>query len=367
MKLDKNKVLVAMSGGVDSSVTAALLLEKGYNVVAVTISTHKVDDDCKPSDMTHGCCTYQNMVDAYEVCRVLGIEHKIVDLTKEFEKTIISNFIDEYMSGRTPNPCVQCNNLVKWGMFMDKANELGAHWIATGHYAKIRRDDTSRNYVISRGFDKKKDQSYVLWGLTQEQLERTLLPVGEYEKPETRKLARKFNLPVFDKEESQEICFIPKNDYRHFMRKRIKDFDKKVGRGEVFYQNRVVGEHSGFVDYTVGQRKGIGVTHENPLYVKSINAQLNVIEVAEVNDISSKGLIAKDLNFIKFKLNSFPRLLSAQIRYNSNAVPAYCKIHENGELKVEFVNKQKAVTPGQSVVIYDNGDVVGGGIIKESF
>lgn len=367
MNLDKNKVLVAMSGGVDSSVTAALLLEQGYDVIAITISTHKLDDDCIPTDNQKGCCTYQNMADAYQVCQQLGIEHKMIDLTKQFEKTIISNFIDEYMNGRTPNPCVLCNNLVKWGMFMDKANELGAQFIATGHYAQVYFNKELNRYVLTKGVDVKKDQSYVLWGLSQEQLSRTILPIGNLVKKTTREIAKKHNLPVFNKEESQEICFVPGDDYRKFLRKAVPDFDNKIKQGIIIRNGKVVGKHDGFVNYTIGQRKGLGLVNKNPLYVKEINAGLNVIEVSESDGLFSNGLLAKDINFVKYPTIEGKREFGVRIRYHDAGEKAICSLTDEGLLLVEFMEPRRAVTPGQSVVLYEGDDVVGGGIIQEKW
>ncbi len=367
MKLDKNKVLIAMSGGVDSSAAAALLLEQGYDVMALTITTHKIDDECMAAENQNGCCTYQNTVDAHKVCEVLGIEHKLVDLTDVFGKTIIKDFVDEYLKGRTPNPCVQCNKLVKWGYFLDKADRIGAHYIATGHYSSVRYDDSAARYVISKGRDPNKDQSYVIWGLDQKQLARTLLPVGGLLKSETRQIAKKFNLPTFDKSESQEICFIPDNNYRNFLRRAIPGLDRKIGEGNIIMDGKVVGRHSGFVNFTIGQRKGIGVTHARPLYVKNIDAGLNLIEVAEGEGLLCKGLLADNVNMAKYDRLEGKRKFNVKIRYNDPGEDAFCSIDADGILSVEFVTRRRAVTPGQSVVLYESGDIVAGGLILDKF
>ncbi len=364
---DKKKVLVAMSGGVDSSVAAALLVEQGFEVIGLTIATHKIDDDCRPVENKKSCCSYTGSIDAYRVCQILGIEHKMIDLTETFKNTVINNFIEEYLHGRTPNPCVECNTKIKWGPFLTKANEYGAEYLATGHYAKIMKNENNGRYFIRKGMDKSKDQSYALWGLSQEQLARTIFPLAEYTKQEVREIAKKYSLPVFNKIESQDICFIPNNDYHSFIEKQVPDINEKVSSGNIIFRGKIIGKHKGFPFYTVGQRKGLGISFSKPLYVKKINAQDNIIEVGTIEETYDNGLIGENVNLMKYNELSAPKAFSVKIRYNDKGKSASCIINENGLLKVDFIEKRQAVAPGQSVVIYEEDDVVGGAIIKEAF
>lgn len=364
MSLSKKRVLVAMSGGVDSSVAAALLLEQGFEVIGLTIATHKLDDDCKPVENKKSCCSYTGSMDARLVCDTLGIEHHMIDLTQDFKSTVIDNFINEYLSGKTPNPCVVCNTAIKWGPFLTKANEYGAHYLATGHYAKIFKSESTGRYVIARGYDDRKDQSYALWGLNQEQLSRTLFPLAELNKQDTRDIAKKYNLPVFNKVESQDICFIPNNDYHSFLRKQVPDIDSKIGAGSIIMSGKEIGRHEGFPYYTVGQRRGLGISYAEPLYVSHINADLNIIEVTTMDGLFSDSLTAKDINLLKYDDLETSKEFVVKIRYNDKGKPAMCRIDDNGKLIVEFIEKRRAVTPGQSVVMYEGDEVVGGGIIE---
>lgn len=362
----KKKVLVAMSGGVDSSVAAALLLEQGYDVVGLTISTHKLEDDCRPVENKKSCCSYTGSIDAYKVCEVLGIEHHLIDLTQTFKDTVINNFIDEYLHGRTPNPCVECNTKIKWGPFLTKANEYGAEFLSTGHYASIEQNPENGRYYIKKGLDSTKDQSYALWGLTQEQLSRTLFPLADLTKQEVRDLAKKYKLPVFNKIESQDICFIPSNDYHSFIAKQVPDINEKIGSGEIILEGKAIGRHTGFPFYTVGQRKGLGVSYSEPLYVKKIDHQNNVIEVATLDNTYSDGLLADGLNLMKYDSLDSSKEFSVKIRYNDMGKPAKCKIEADGSLRVEFIAKRRAVAPGQSVVIYEGNDLIGGAVINSA-
>lgn len=357
-------VLVAMSGGVDSSSAAAILLEQGYNVVGLTITTHKPDDSCRIEDNKKSCCSITGIVDARKVCDTLGIEHKLIDLTQLFKDTVISNFISEYLKGRTPNPCVVCNNLIKWGPFLQKADEYGAELFATGHYGKIFKNEDNGRFYISRGLDDKKDQSYALWGLTQEQLARTMFPLENMTKEETRAVAKKYNLPVFNKSESQDICFIPNGDYHSFLRKNIPDIDEKIGKGEIILNDKKIGVHEGFPYYTIGQRRGLGISHTSPLYVNRIDPENNKVFVAVDEDLFEDGLVASEINMQKYSELDESKEYVVKIRYNDRGKPAKCKIGDDGKLYVTFIERRRAVTPGQSVVIYDGDDVVGGGIIE---
>lgn len=362
----KTKILVAMSGGVDSSVAAALLVEQGFEVIGLTIATHKLDDDCRPVENKKSCCSYTGSVDAYRVCHMLGIEHKMIDLTEAFKFSVINNFVNEYLNGRTPNPCVECNTKIKWGPFLTKANEYGAEFLATGHYAKIIQNPENGRYYIRKGLDRSKDQSYALWGLSQEQLARTIFPLAELTKQEVREIARKYNLPVFNKIESQDICFIPNNDYHSFLEKQVPDLKEKVSNGNIIFRGQIIGKHKGFPFYTVGQRKGLGVSFSEPLFVRSIDAKTNTIEVATLDETYNNGLIGENLNLMKYEYLNPEIEFTVKIRYNDQGKAATCKINNEGELQVNFIEKRRAVAPGQSVVVYEGDDVVAGAIIKKA-
>jgi len=364
--LKKNRVLVAMSGGVDSSVAAALLLEQGFEVIGLTIATHKLDDDCRPVENKKSCCSYTGSIDAYRVCQILGIEHRMIDLTDTFKSTVIDNFINEYLHGRTPNPCVECNTKIKWGPFLTKANEYGAEYLATGHYAKIKQNPDNGRFYISKGIDRSKDQSYALWGLSQEQLSRTIFPLAELTKQEVRRIAEKYNLPVSNKIESQDICFIPNNDYHSFLDKQVPELKQKVEGGNIIFHGQIIGKHKGFPYYTVGQRKGLGVSYSEPLFVRHIDAENNVIEVATLDETFNNGLISENINLMKYDKLDENKEFIVKIRYNDLGKPAKCYINQDNYLQVSFIEKRRAVAPGQSVVVYEGDDVVAGAIIKKA-
>ncbi len=363
--LSDKKVIVGMSGGVDSSVAAALLVELGFEVIGLTITPFKIDNQCRTLENERSCCSYQSVLDANDVCKQLGIEHILIDLTEIFREKVVNNFISEYLSGRTPNPCVICNHTIKWYAMLKKADEYNAKYVATGHYAEVIKN-ANGEYLIKRGKDLSKDQSYFLWMLSQEQLQRTIFPLAGIEKKQTREIAHKFNLPVKNKIESQEICFIPKNDYRQFLSEQVPDLDEKIGTGKIIFQNQVIGAHKGFPYYTIGQRKGLGISYDEPLYIKSITAEKNIIEVATIKEIQKNGLISLEFNIFSNELLSSNSNLTAKIRYRDIDEPVKCEIHEN-KLIVNFQKPKKAITPGQSVVVYHDDLLVAGGIIYNSF
>lgn len=365
MKLSKKKVLVGMSGGVDSSVAAALLLERGFEVIGVTITPVKLDDDCRPDTRETGCCNYQAIADAKEVCERLGIEHHLVDLSSVFREKIISNFIDEYMNGRTPNPCALCNPEIKWGEILQIADRYGCYYYATGHYAKINFDEKTGRYTIVKGDDARKDQSYFLWGLSQEQLERTIFPLADIDKLLTRDIAKKYNIHVHNKVESQEICFVPSNNYREFLKENVEGIDTKFDGGDIIFDGIKVGTHKGYLFYTIGQRHGLGISYSKPLYVKEIIPETNTIVVATEDDIYSSGLIAKNLNMMKYVVLPADKEFTAKIRYRDIGEKCKCSLNDRGELIVNFSQPRKAITSGQSVVVYDSDEIVAGGVIKE--
>lgn len=363
--LNNKKVIVGMSGGVDSSVAAALLNDKGFEVIGLTITPFKIDNQCRTLENERSCCSYQSVLDANDVCKQLGIEHILIDLTEIFREKVVNNFINEYLSGRTPNPCVICNHTIKWYAMLKKADEYNAKFVATGHYSNVIQTYNG-NYIIRRGKDSSKDQSYFLWMLSQEQLSRTIFPLALLDKKQTRELANKFNLPVKDKIESQEICFIPKNDYRQFLSEQVPDLDEKIGKGDIIFNNNVIGTHKGFPYYTIGQRKGLGISYDEPLYIKSITAEKNIIEVATIKEIQKKGLISENFNIFSPELLDANIGLTAKIRYRDIDEPVKCEIKDN-KLIVHFEKPKKAITPGQSVVIYYDDFLVAGGIISNSF
>lgn len=363
-KIDNKRVLVGMSGGVDSSTAAALLKTQGYEVVGITVTSIKITDDCKVENSNSGCCNYQSIVDASDIADFLGIEHHIVDLSDVFKEKIINNFVKEYINGRTPNPCSLCNPLIKWGEILKKAEEFGCYYYATGHYARLAYDKITERYYIRMAKDITKDQSYFLWGLSQDQLKRTLFPLGDYLKPEVRELAKSFGLKVHNKYESQEICFVPSNNYRDVLIK-FSDSNKIFQEGDIVFRGLVIGKHKGYVNYTIGQRRGLGFSYHQPLYVKRIFPETNTIEVDIEENLKSNSLVASNVNLMKYEVLDETQDYLVKIRYKDKGTIARCGITEIGKLRVNFVEPKKAVTPGQSVVIYQDKDIVGGGIIDE--
>lgn len=351
MKDDKKrKIAVAMSGGVDSSVTAALLQQQGHEVIGITMRLFA------PRVVGPGAAGH----DAAVVARHLGIEHHLVDFEPAFRELIISDFIDEYCSGRTPNPCVRCNRFVKFGLLLDKARELGAEMLATGHYVRKTCDpDGTCHLRTARNF--RKDQSYFLYTLTQERLSQLLFPLGEVEsKDEVRRLAREIGLPVADKSDSQEVCFIPNDDYVAFLE---GSGALTALPGAIVHVNgQVLGRHQGTHRYTIGQRKGLGIAWSEPLYVVGIDPELNTVIVGEEPLVLAKGLRAVDVSWIiEPTMEEFPA--TCKIRYRHHPVDCRVTLGEGGCFEVRFDEPQKAVTPGQAVVFYRGDEVLGGGRI----
>ena len=367
----KNKnttVVVGMSGGVDSSVAAALLVEQGYNVIGITIKTFNYDDVGGNDDGDKSCCSLDGINDARMVAAKLGFPHYVLDFSETFQAQVIDNFVDEYLRGRTPNPCVICNRKIKWEEMIRKSVKLGADFIATGHYARVRIDDGTKRYVVSRGKDTQKDQSYALWGLTQDSLARTIFPLAELTKPESRLIAERFGLQTAAKGESYEICFVTDNNYERFLKFRLPELEKSVDGGDIVMDGKVIGKHRGFPFYTVGQRKGIGVALPEPIYVTSIDFKENVITVGHDADLLRTTFVAEKLNLIKYDNLRSGKKLTVKIRYKDIDEPALVTQTEGegygeGMVRVEFDSPKRAITPGQSVVFYEDDDVVGGAII----
>ena len=364
-KLNKNKkVAGAMSGGVDSSVAAALLKKDGYDVVGLTMHLWDYDSVGGNIFSESSCCSVETANDARTVCLNLDIPHYVIDVRDAFEKAVVSNFSREYLNGRTPNPCILCNSEMKWKALLDKAKELGYEYFSTGHYARVELDKKSGRYLLLRGIDLTKDQAYALWRLTQSQLKRTLFPLGNFSKVEIRKLAAELNLKTKDKQESQEICFVPDEDYSRFLDERHPGLKEKLAAGEILdQQNNVLGTHKGFPFYTIGQRKGLGIAVGKPMYVTKIEAKSNRVFVGDKEDLINKGLIAGETNWVAIENLEKPKKVNVKIRYNDTGKPATIFPHAEG-VKVVFDTYHQAVTPGQSAVFFNGDVVVGGGVIE---
>ena len=359
---NKKRVLLAMSGGIDSSVAAILLHQQGYDIVGITMKTWDYDTSLGGNTET-GCCSLESINDARELAVKLGFPHYIIDIRPEFEGKIINNFLDEYLVGRTPNPCILCNTFIKWEALLKRADELDCQYIATGHYARMK-ENNGRHY-ISKGEDEAKDQAYVLWGISQKNLSRTLFPLGEYHKPEIRALALKNGYERLSKRrESYEICFIPDNDYRGFLKRKVEGLEEKVKDGDyVTSDGKVVGKHKGYPFYTIGQRKGLGIAMGIPYYVNQIDAENNRIVIGPEQELYSSKMLVGRLNYQKYSSIKDGMEVSVQIRHHDPGTDAKLYNEPNGVVRVEFEEPVSAVTPGQSAVFFEGDEVVAGGFI----
>ena len=362
----KGRVLVAMSGGVDSSVAAVMLKEQGYDVIGITMKTWDYSRVGGKSDKETGCCTIESMNDAREIAVKYGFKHFIVDIRDEFGDWVIDRFVEDYMEGRTPNPCVLCNTHIKWAALLRRADNLGCDFIATGHYANVREENG--RYVISRGLDPQKDQSYALWGVEQKHLARTKFPLGNFEKTEIRDLAEEFGLDkVATKPDSYEICFVPDDDYRRFLKDRVDGLEERVKGGKFVDQDgNIVGEHEGYPFYTIGQRRGLDLAMGKRVYVTDINAETNVITIGEKEDLVSTTCRAKNINLSKYgEVPGGEMEITGAIRYNDDGAMGTLKQLGEDEIEVSFPTGREAIAPGQAVVCYEGDDVVAGGWIHK--
>lgn len=353
-----------MSGGVDSSVAATLLQERGYEVIGITMNLFSLPKELCRSEELRSCCGRKAVEDALRVAVHLGIPHYVVDFRKEFEETVIADFIREYGRGRTPNPCVRCNEQIKFKVLLERARRLGAGRLATGHHARVKRDVDSGRFLLKKGKDRAKDQSYFLYRLSQAQLSRVLMPVGDFTKAEVRERARRWNLPVAERVESQETCFAPLGNYPDFLAGRLPEAFRPGPIEDM--AGHVLGRHKGIGYYTIGQRRGLGIAASRPLYVVAIAARRNTIVVGTEEELNKSGLEASSLRLVAVKKIGGPLTIKARIRYKHRETKALMRPLSRGRVRVEFERRQRAITPGQSVVFYRRDVVLGGGIIDRS-
>lgn len=361
----KKRVLMAMSGGLDSSVAAMMLLEQGYELVGVTMKTWEYAEAGVQGKET-GCCSLDSINDARHLAVSLGFPHYVLDIRDEFNKHIVSDFITQYLKGRTPNPCVLCNTFIKWQALIKRADQLGCTYIATGHYARIRAENN--RMVLSKGLDLEKDQSYVLWGLTQEMLTRTLFPLGGFTKTKIRAIAYDAGFKdIAQKRESYEICFIPDNDYRGFLKRQVADLEQRVDNGNfIDKEGNILGKHKGYPFYTIGQRKGLNISASEPLYVIKIIPSTNTIVLGTRKETFSNKFSVSGINMVKYDTIPDGFKADVKIRYKDPGHPATLKnISKDFLIDVLLHEEVAAITPGQSAVFYDGEDVVGGGFIEK--
>jgi len=361
MKNNKDiTVYVAMSGGVDSSVVAGLIKEAGYNTIGVTMNFNIMRNDCKAS-----CCGIDGIADAMRAADILGIPHHVFNFAQDINATIIDNFIDEYLNGRTPNPCVRCNQYLKFGALYQKTKALGGEYLATGHYGRVEFNVQRHCYELKKAVDPKKDQSYFLYSMEKEILPSVMFPLGGMTKLQVRALARKFALNTAEKPESQDICFVPAGGYKKFIEDRM-GAKAMVPGPFVDEKGQVIGQHKGLANYTIGQRDKLGLALGHPVYVYKIDRKNNSVHVGNLKRLYAGGLKASGANWVSMEIPQETIEVSAKIRYNSPEVKAYLTPTDKGGVCVEFAEPQKSVTPGQSVVFYDGDVVLGGAVIDEA-
>jgi tRNA-specific 2-thiouridylase len=361
----KGKVLMAMSGGIDSTVAALMLHDEGYEVVGITMKTWDYASSVGVNNKKEtGCCNLDSFNDARMAAVEHGFPHFILDIREEFGDFVIENFVDEYLAGRTPNPCVMCNTHIKWRALLKRADAMGCDFIATGHYAQIHQHSNGR-YFIRKGIDDTKDQSYVLWGLQQDLLSRTLLPLGTYHKKDIRQMAHDYGYPeLAKKNESYEICFVPDNDYRGFLKRRVEGLEEKVQGGYfVDKTGKILGQHKGYPFYTVGQRKGLDIALGKPAFVTQIIPETNTVVLGDEADLNGSHMQVGKINWIKYEGITEGMESLTKIRYKDKGALSNLYTYENG-VNVRFYEDVKGIAPGQSAVFYEGEDVIGGGIIQ---
>ena len=373
------KIAVAMSGGVDSSTVAALLMQQGHEIVGLSMQLwdqrRALDENGQP--LASKCCSLDDIYDARAIAHQLGFPFYVINLEKQFETDVVQPFVAEYLSGRTPIPCVACNSRLKFAKLVELAEGIGVEKVATGHYARVEFDDARGRYLLRRGVDSSKDQSYFLFDLKQDQLAKTIFPLGEMKKPQVRELARSAGLQVSEKDESQDISFIPDGDYSRFIENYVLDKDHHTPEfkqqiegwhpesGEIVTADgEKVGTHTGVHKFTVGQRRGIGVSYPQPLYVLSLDTSRNRLVVGTNDQLMGKSLVAKNINWISIERLDEPLRAKAKIRYRTEEADATLYPLPDGNVRVEFDEPQRAITPGQATVFYDGDIVVGGGLIS---
>ncbi|WP_338537351.1 tRNA 2-thiouridine(34) synthase MnmA [Helicovermis profundi] len=365
--LDKKKVVVGMSGGVDSTVAAYKLKELGYEVIGINMKLwkeEKFEDEQFEND--GGCCSLSSVNDARRVCSKLDIPFYVVNFKEIFKKKVVDYFVDDYQNGRTPNPCIACNKFIKFDALLRKAHELGAYYVATGHYAKIEYDNNINRYLVKKSNEDKKDQTYAIYNLTQEQLKHTLMPLGDFNsKDDVRKIANSFDFSMSKKKDSQEICFVPDDDYSGFVERYI---DKKFTKGNfIDLKGKILGKHNGIINYTIGQRKGLGITFGKPTYVIDINSKTNEITLGDNEGVFKKNLIANEFNSIYYDKIEGELEVYAKIRYSAKLTKCIISVIEEDKIKVTFMSPVRAITPGQAVVFYKGEYMIGGATIERSF
>ena len=365
-------IAVAMSGGVDSSTVAAMLRAEGHNLIGLTMQLWNqrrlAGHEGMPEQVTGRCCSLDDVYDARRVAETIGIPYYVVNHEDRFERNVVRPFVEEYLAGRTPIPCSLCNNHLKFDQLLIVARQIGAEKIATGHYAQVEFDEKRGRWLLKRPVDRSKDQTYFLFGLTQEQLSRTLFPLGGMNKPEVRELARKYNLVIAEKPDSQEICFVPGGDYKRFLDAYLEEQGSAarldVGGEMVTSEGEVIGEHAGVHNFTVGQRKGLGVATGSPLYVIQINNDTRQVVVGRDEELYSRTLAVRRVNLISTDAIREPMRVGVKIRHKHQPAPATIEAGGADEVKVTFDEPQRAITPGQAAVFYDGDVVVGGGWIE---
>lgn len=362
----KKRVLVAMSGGIDSSVAAIMLHTQGYEVIGITMKTWAYANACS-SKKQIGCCNLDTIEDARQIAATYNFPYSVLDIREEFGNYVVNNFVQEYLAGRTPNPCVLCNTHIKWEALLKRADILECDYIATGHYSRVRKE--GERYLLYKGVDPKKDQSYALWGLSQASLARTIFPLGELTKDEIRNYATTHGFDnLVKKSESYEICFIPDNDYRGFLKRKDTTLEKRVQGGNFILEktNEIVGTHPGYPFFTIGQRKGLNIALGYPVYVTEIRPETNEVILGRLHELTRNGMYVHKLNLIKYPKITTSLNTYTKVRYNSPGTSATIR-QEGEQMQVLFSKGVHAIAPGQAAVFYEGNDVVGGGWIKSAF